>query len=99
MSDLGGRIAAAIADSITEQAKEDGYSHRYTPMDDDGNDLAERIGLDCSIDPAVVADAVIEALGLRIERGERSKPDGIMWAKDNRYTVHRWVTEWKADDE
>lgn len=44
------------------------------------------------------ADAVIAELGLRIERGERSKPDGIMWAKDNRYTVHRWVTEWKADE-
>lgn len=44
------------------------------------------------------ADELIAELGLRIERGERSKPDGIMWAKDNRYTVHRWVTEWKADE-
>lgn len=46
-----------------------------------------------------VADAVIEELGLRPERGQRSKPDGPLWGSDNRYTVHRWVTEWRADDE
>lgn len=46
-----------------------------------------------------MADAVIAKLGLRIERGERSKPTGTLWAKDNRYTVHRYVTEWQADDE
>ncbi len=46
-----------------------------------------------------IADAVIEALGLRRERGERSKPDGPLWGRNNRYTVNRWVTEWKADDE
>lgn len=51
-------------------------------------------------DPYVeMAEAVITELGLRIERGERSKPDGILWARNNRYTVHRYVTEWKADDE
>lgn len=45
-----------------------------------------------------VAKAIIDT-HLRLERGERSKADGVMWAKDNRYTVHRWVTEWQADDE
>lgn len=45
-----------------------------------------------------VAKAIIDT-HLRLERAERSKPDGVMWAKDNRYTVHRWVTEWQADDE
>lgn len=46
-----------------------------------------------------MADAVIAELGLRMERGERSKPDGPLWGRNNRYTVNRWVTEWKADDE
>lgn len=46
-----------------------------------------------------MAEAVIVELGLRIERGERSKPDGPLWGGDNRYTVHRWVTDWKADDD
>jgi hypothetical protein len=45
------------------------------------------------------ADAVIAELGLSIERGQRSKPDGPLWGSNNRYTVHRWVTGWKADDE
>lgn len=45
-----------------------------------------------------VAKAIIDA-HLHIERAERSKPDGVMWAKNNRYKVHRWVTYWEPDDE
>ena len=45
-----------------------------------------------------MADAVIEALGLRPERGQRSKPDGPLWGSDNRYNVTRYVTEWKPDE-
>ncbi len=45
------------------------------------------------------AAAVIAELGLSIERGQRSNPDGPLWGSNNRYTVHRWVTGWKADAE
>ena len=45
-----------------------------------------------------VAKEIIDA-HLRLERGERTKASGVMWATGNRYTVHRWVTEWQADDE
>jgi hypothetical protein len=63
MTDLRDRIAAAVADELTRQAtRRNEYSFKYTPLDDEGNDLQELIGLDTSIDPAVVADAVIEAL-------------------------------------
>lgn len=46
-----------------------------------------------------MADAVIAALGLRPERGQRSNPTGPLWGSNNRHTVTRWVTEWQADDE
>lgn len=45
------------------------------------------------------ADAVIVALGLRPERGQRSNPTGPLWGSNNRHTVTRWVTDWKPDDE
>lgn len=45
-----------------------------------------------------VAEAIVSA-HFSVERAERSKPDGVMWAKDNRYKVHRWVTYWEPDDE
>ena len=45
------------------------------------------------------SDAVMLELGLRIERGQRSKPEGPLWGSNNRYTVYRYVTDWKADDE
>lgn len=68
--------------------------------------LMESLGRDTGWEPEswreaaqFAAEVVIEKLGLHIERGERSKPDGILWARDNRYTVHRYVTYWKADDE
>lgn len=52
-----------------------------------------------------VAKAIIDA-HLRPERGELSSADGVMWAKDmgfyrcedDPHTVHRWVTEWQADE-
>lgn len=46
---------------------------------------------------ARLADAVIEAV-LRLERGQRSKPDGPLWGSDNRYNVTRYVTEWTPDE-
>jgi hypothetical protein len=46
-----------------------------------------------------ISDMLIAELGLRVEHGQRSKPDGPLWGSDNRYTVHRWVTDWRADDE
>jgi hypothetical protein len=45
-----------------------------------------------------MADAVIRELGLRPEKGQRSKPTGPLWGGDNRYTVTRYVTEWTTDD-
>ena len=44
------------------------------------------------------ADAVIAALGLRPELGQRSKPTGPLWGGNNRYNVTRYVTEWTTDD-
>jgi hypothetical protein len=44
------------------------------------------------------ADAIIVELGLRIEHGQRSNTTGPLWGGDNRHTVHRWVTDWKADE-
>jgi hypothetical protein len=46
-----------------------------------------------------LADALIAELGLRIEKGQRSKPHGPLWGGNNRYSVHRYVTDWEADDE
>jgi hypothetical protein len=45
------------------------------------------------------ADAVIAELGLHLETGQRSNPTGPLWGSNNRHTVHRYVTYWKADDE
>lgn len=46
-----------------------------------------------------LADAVIQELNLRPEKGQRSNPDGPLWGGNNRHTVTRYVTDWKADDE
>jgi hypothetical protein len=46
-----------------------------------------------------MADAVIAELGLHLETGQRSNPTGPLWGSNNRHTVHRYVTYWKADDE
>lgn len=91
---LRDRIAAAVADEVTRQAtRRNEYSFKYTPLDDEGNDLPELIGLDTSIDPAVVADAVIEAL--RLHRNDEEDEYGG-YKPTGRY---RYVTEWQADDE
>ena len=50
------------------------------------------------IDTSELADAVIAALGLRPEQGQRSNPDGPLWGRDNRHTVTRYVTEWITDE-
>ena len=44
-----------------------------------------------------LADAVIRELGLRPEKGQRSKPTGPLWGGDNRYNVTRYVTEWTTE--
>ena len=45
-----------------------------------------------------LADAVIAALGLREEKGQRSNSTGPLWGSDNRHTVTRYVTEWENDE-
>lgn len=49
-------------------------------------------------DMRFLADAVIAALGLRPERGQRSNPDGPLWGSNNRHNVTRYVTEWAPDE-
>ena len=44
-----------------------------------------------------MADAVIAALGLRPEKGQRSNSTGPLWGGNNRHTVTRYVTEWVSD--
>ena len=69
--DLRTRIAALIAYELVRQAEtRNEYWYKYTPLDDAGNDLPQLIGLDTSIDPAAVADALIEALEVDVEDGE-----------------------------
>lgn len=58
MNDLRDRITAAVMQSLLDQSK-GRYANRWTPVDDDGNDLPEQISLDASVDPALVADAII----------------------------------------
>jgi hypothetical protein len=83
MKDLTDRIAAAI------------YRSSYCSDNFSFHDLT-----DTARQPyRDLAQAVLSELGLRIERGQRSKPTGTLWASNNRYTVTRWVTDWKADDE
>ena len=50
------------------------------------------------IDCDLVADAVIAALGLRSEKGQRSNATGPLWGSNNRHTVTRYVTEWTVDE-
>lgn len=45
-----------------------------------------------------LADAVIAALGLRPETGQRSNPTGPLWGGNNRHTVTRYVTDWTTDE-
>ena len=54
---------------------------------------------ECTESELPVADAVIAELGLHLETGQRSNPTGPLWGSNNRHTVYRYVTYWKADDE
>jgi hypothetical protein len=75
---LRARIAALVADELIRQAdRRNEYSFRYTPLDDEGNDLPQLIGLDTSIDSAAVADAVIRELKLEAVIGLASS-----WHRD-----------------
>ena len=103
---LRDRIVAAVADELRRQAtRRNEYSFRDTPLDDEGNDLPELIGLDTSIDPAVMADAVIEALGLQQEYTVEYTVDGCTPPLRQRYewscgheriTEHRDQAQWDA---
>lgn len=94
MSDLRDRIAALIAYELVRQAEtRNEYWFKYTPIppNDDDPELPELIGLDTSIDPALMADALIEALEVDVEDGECNYCQAQL--PGCRYST------WKADDE
>ena len=86
MSDLPTRIAAAIWDELDRQ-REPGFG----PFVDRENNAIDTTGSD-GVDMAALADAVIRELALKQENDHY---DGFFGRKGR----HRYVTDWKADDE
>jgi hypothetical protein len=94
MSDLRTRIAALVAYELVRQAEtRNEYWYKYTPLDDAGNDLPELIGLDTSIDPSGLADAVIAELQPELKSLDRL----AQWQAAPRLPIHTQNRE--ADDE
>ena len=82
----------AVIPLVAEPADKQNLRDRIAAVLKAANDrVAGFIGYD------EMADAVIEAV-LRLERGQRSNPDGPLWGSNNRYNVTRYVTEWTTDD-
>jgi hypothetical protein len=98
--DLRTRIAKLVIEELERQAVDRmQYSLRYTPLDDEGNDLPELIGLDASIDPAAVADAVIRELdGVLVDWGLWLAEE-ITGRQMARIDLESCLTDWKADNE
>jgi uncharacterized protein (DUF2267 family) len=70
---LRNRIAAVVQQALISEVRErqDYVNGPYFDTDDEGEDVGDSlIGIDGSVTPAKVADAVIEALGLEVEDGE-----------------------------
>ena len=64
---LRNRIEAALNQSLKSQAKQNGFANEYQPYDDDGKPYGHTlIRVDAALDPHALADAVIEALNLKI---------------------------------
>jgi len=61
------------------------------------SDLPDRYGE--WIDNTALADAVIRELGLREQTGNNAAYPQVIPCSDYLRTHHRYVTEWKADDE
>ena len=78
---LRNRIAAVVQQALISEVRErqDYVNGPYFDTDDEGEDVGDSlIGIDGSVTPAKVADAVIEALGPIPDR-EFTDPWGHRW--------------------
>jgi hypothetical protein len=97
VTDLRSLIAAILVDTLASDTADQLLAVRY------GNSTQAQLTVDCG----PLADAVIEALGLRREWGSLNDDDeGVLadtrdeltpWETETIKT--RWITEWQKDEE